>query len=189
MDAEKLMRDMLKPLLLEDNFKVIQATRAHDVEVDFTAIKEETEMTSRTTIGIEYKHYRSSVSSSDVYKLIGAASVNSFNLAILATNSRFTMESKKVAMRVEPIVIELMDIDRLKEWVSSIEIDNDINKLQIKHWRSGIRVGQSAVRDFLNVIIQEWHREYGLLLRIYQKFYLRTLYKTAYNNVLPFGLA
>lgn len=237
-DAEKLMGDILKPLLLEDNFKIIQATRARDVGVDFTAIKEETETTSKTTIGIEYKHYKSSVSSSDVYKLIGAASVNSFNRAILATNSKFTIEAKKVAMMVEPIVIELIDIDRLKEWVSNIEIENDINKLEIeeilkvvshrfaylvakdpdnlykiewrdlermiaevfegigfkveltpsskdggkdivlscnvlgksksyiieiKHWRSGIRVGQSAVRDFLNVIIQE-RRDSGLYL-------------------------
>lgn len=50
---------------LEDNFKIIQTTRARDVGMDFTAIKEETETTSRTTIGIECKHYRSSVSSSD----------------------------------------------------------------------------------------------------------------------------
>jgi restriction endonuclease Mrr len=38
--------------------------------------------------------------------------------------------------------------------------------IEIKHWRSGNRVGQSIVRDFLNVIVRE-RRQGGLFLSTY----------------------
>lgn len=55
-----------------------------------------------------------------------------------------------------------------KDVILECRID-DINKsfiVEIKHWRSGQKVGQSMVRDFTNVIINE-KREKGLMLSTY----------------------
>lgn len=237
-ESEQMIESILKPLLLEDRFKIIQEKVMHDKGFDFIAVKEKTEKTSRTTVGIEYKHYKNYVSKVQVQQLIEALHINSFNRAILVTNSKFTNAAKEAAIRLAPVAIELVDIDRLKKWILSIEVEMDINKLEIeeilklvshkfaflvaqnpenlyklewrdlermvaeifegigfdveltpsskdggkdiilscnvfgrnksyiveiKHWRSGIKVGQSAIKDFLNVIVKE-RRDSGLYL-------------------------
>lgn len=237
-ESEKKIGEILSLLLTEEGYEVNLNTTTHDKAIDFIAVKNEMNSLASTTIAIEYKHLNRIASVEHVHKLLELSLLQKYQRLILLTNTKFTDTARIALKQVDPIAIELMDINSLKIWASNIEIEKVSDKLEIdqiikitsqcfakriardpselyklewrdlermlaevfdgigfrveltpgskdggkdivlsckvfgqnktyivevKHWRSGKRVGQVAVKDFLNVIVKE-SRDSGLYL-------------------------
>lgn len=243
MEAENILMNILQPLLAEDGYELYQMLRESDRGFDFIAKRPADRNYDPQTLGIEFKYYRpqSSIGTSQVRQLIGAALLNEVDRAILLANTKFTKAARYEISRDLPLQIELVDLDALRAWVDRLRIDDeklvgevsqilkvvsrqfamliaknprileelewrDLERtvaeifdglgfrveltpsskdggkdvvlecwvqgqqqqyiVEIKHWRSRVRVGGGDVRDFLNVIVRE-DRNGGLFLSTY----------------------
>jgi HJR/Mrr/RecB family endonuclease len=232
-DAENKLIKILTPLLESDGYNLAYSGGPRDNGIDFLATKQQ------RLIGIQYKHYKSNVGASAVRELIGSALVNKLDKVILLTSSSFSTQARETASLIDPISVELLDINDLKTWTSKIEANYDesevtqvlktftqkiielINKtprtldelewrdlerviaevfngigfnvtltpaskdggkdvilecfsqgtkktfiIEIKHWRSGQKVGEKSIKDFVKIITTE-KRNAGLFLSTY----------------------
>lgn len=241
-DAERLMGEILEPLLAEDGYAILPVGNQRDLGVDFIARKANSDGQNADEIAIEYKHFRqSAIGTEAVHRVLGATLSMGLSRAMLITNSRFTYAARESLRRNTPIGIELLDLDGLRSWVGRLEempsVDFDqVNVIrrelsrklimliakhprsldeiewremerllsevfeglgfeatltpgskdggkdiilkcrvaskthtyyvEVKHWRSGQRVGSGAISDFLNVIVNE-EVDGGLYLSTY----------------------
>jgi HJR/Mrr/RecB family endonuclease len=230
-DAERIMGEILGPLLTEDGYTIEPVGHQRDIGVDFIARKRSPGESGADEIAIEYKHFRQgAVGTEAVHRVLGAAMSAGFSRAMLVTNARFTYAAREALRRSTPVGIELVDLDSLRSWVSRLEqvpsLDvSQINLIrrvfsrelialivknpryldeiewremerlltevfeglgfearltpgskdggkdivltcqvaskthmyyvEVKHWRSGQRVGAGAISEFLNVIVNE----------------------------------
>lgn len=242
-DAERLLMDILAPLLQADGYDVTPTPSTRANGLDFLATRRPLAQYQGQKLGIEFKYYRSGrpVGVEQVRALIGAALLHELDRAILLINTRFTKEAREAVLREMPFEVELVDLDSLEAWAHRLEIDEgaagiqvreilrvvsrkfaamiaenprvldelewrDIERtvaevfeglgfsatltppskdggkdvvlectikgeraefvVEIKHWRSGSKVGSGALRSFLNVILKE-SRQGGLFLSTY----------------------
>lgn len=241
-EAERLMGEILEPLLAETGYSTQSVGNQRDLGVDFIARKEHHGEQGSEEIAIEYKHFRQGTVGVDVvHRVLGAAKSMGLSRAMIVTNSRFTYAAREALRRSTPVGIELIDIDALRSWIGRIEqvpsidisqiniirrafsrklIEQIINNprsldeiewremerllsevfeglgfearltpgskdggkdiilkckvaskthtyyVEVKHWRSGQRVGAGAITDFLNIIVNE-EIEGGLFLSTY----------------------
>lgn len=236
MQFEKKMSEILIPLLKHEGYTANFSHGIGDNGVDILAEKSLVDHDKTIKLGIECKN--SNVSVRDIYTSLGMSMLDNFDRLMIVTSKKVSKETQAIIQRVEPIAIEVLDLELLKRWIGKIETESDINSLEIqeilkviskkfaslvaddpmnlyklewrdvermmaeifegigfsvqltpsskdggkdvilectlnkekctyiveiKHWRSGQRVGQQAVKDFLNVIVSE-KRESGLYL-------------------------
>lgn len=243
MDAQRLLMDVLQPLLAEDGYEVSRSPSTRDGGLDFLAQRAPTADHQRQTLGIEFRYYRPgrAVGVEQVRQLIGAAVLNELDRAILLVNTQFTKAARDAVRRDMPFEVELVDLNSLRAWADRLEVDQegfatevreilrvvsrrfamliaenprvldeiewrDIERtiaevfeglgfsatltppskdggkdvvlectvrghraeyvVEIKHWRSGSKVGGGTLRSFLNVIARE-SRQGGLFLSTY----------------------
>lgn len=234
-EAELALLKILRPLLETEGYVVSHTAEEEKVlGVDFIGMKE------NEKLGIEYKHYRNgSAGTDEVEELIHKANIVSLDRVIFLANKSFSQHTRAFANAVNPISLELLDIDGLKLWTSRVEANyeeseviqvlrsyvsklieliansskalaeiewRDIERViaevfdglgfdakltpaskdggkdvilecrakgtrksyivEIKHWRSGQRVGEGKIREFLQVITRE-KRDGGLFLSTY----------------------
>jgi restriction endonuclease Mrr len=237
-EAERVMSDILSPLLAEDDYVVRRLPAPSDDTFDLIADRSQSSQYQSNSIGVEIKHYHTPLSIRVMSYHIVAGTLEGLNRVMFVSPTGFTSRAKEIAYRYLPLQIELIDIDGLKAWIDRIGIDSDIDRLEVdqilrvisrrfaqliaenarnldklewrhlemilaevfeglgfsveltpgskdegkdiilecyvsgkkhsyivevKHWRSGKRVGQSTVKDFLNVIVRE-SRQGGLFL-------------------------
>lgn len=126
-EAEKILGDVITPLLNEEGYEVKSTSMTPDRGVDFVGSN------SQESIAIEYKHYKRPVGTEVVRGLIGASVMNNFDRALLVTNSRFTKAALNTAQVNLPFKLELIDIDSLRSWIDRIEKteDYDLNLVNI----------------------------------------------------------
>ena len=124
-EAEDNLFKILVPLLNSEGFSVNKTDERRDSGIDFVALKGEKK------IGIEYKHYRKNVGADLVRGLVGAALVNQFDKVIFLTSSAFTKGAYETAAQIDPIAVELLDINSLRKWTSRIEAD--YNQSEVTH--------------------------------------------------------
>lgn len=236
--AEKKIGNILSDLLEIDGYELSQSSAHSDKGFDFVAKSKNP--TNEDDIGIEYKHYISSVGANVINKLVGTSRIRGFSRCILLTNSNFTATARSMVLEKKPIKVDLMDISDLLHWSQRIrnrfetESDSkdievliynlstkfakiiannpdqlyklewrDIERMmaaifdglgfdvtltppskdggkdlileclvenkyksyivEIKHWKAGSRVGYKAIKEFINVVVNE-KRESGLYL-------------------------
>lgn len=170
--AESLLGEILQPLLADGGYS-IEATGARtDLGVDFLARKGRSAETDDDTIAVEYKHFRrgSSVGTSEVFRLLGAATVAGMSRAMLVTNSRFSAAARDAIRRRTPVEIELMDLDALRSWVGrlkevpSVDI-NQINIIRLRLSRAFIKLIAKSPR-YLDAI--EWREMEYLVCEVFE---------------------
>lgn len=126
-DAERLLMEVLEPLLKEDGYQVHRTPSTRDVGIDFLAHRVPTADYQGQTLGIEFKYYRSGtpVGVNQVRQLIGASTRHELDRAILLVNTEFTKAARDAVRRDMPIEIELVDLDSLCAWVNRLKVDQD----------------------------------------------------------------
>ncbi|SJZ78708.1 Restriction endonuclease [Trichlorobacter thiogenes] len=121
-EAERLMEQILTPLMHEDGYTLQSVAEQRDLGLDFIARKLVGDESSSDEIGIEYKHFRQSAVGVDVvHRVLGAAASAGLKRAMLVTNSRFTYAARETLRRNTAIGIELIDLDALRSWVGRLE--------------------------------------------------------------------
>lgn len=118
-EAELTLFNILVPLLNSEGYSLKKSDARRDDGIDFTAFKGE------KTIGIQYKHYKSSIGSNLVRGLIWTAVISELDKVILLTSSNFSKSAYQTAAQIDPIALELMDINSLKNWTAKIEANYD----------------------------------------------------------------
>ena len=138
-DAEDRIVKILIPLLENDGFKVLYKGMDRNAEgLDFIASR------GAVSLGIDFKHKRGGpITAFDIRTLIGTAMVHELDRIIMVCTSRFTVDARATAERIEPIAIELLDLDDLKRWSLDIEDDKEIAHLAIQ-----------VVKDFAKGLIE-----------------------------------
>jgi len=126
--AERSVFDILVPLFSHDGFDLEFRHGPGDNGVDFIAQNEN----SSEKFGIQFKHRRTPVTGEAVRELIGTAIINAYPRMFLFSSSGFTRSCYADAQRVDPVKIELLGIDDIKNWVSRIEVEADLNKLNFE---------------------------------------------------------
>ena len=224
------LAEILRPLFATEGFILNESSEAFDRGIDFIAVHPPKEDKSKVTVGVEYKHYSEPVSLALVHQLLGAALLYPCNRVLLISKSGFNKAALRAARVIEPIAIELLDLDAVERWIDRIgSISDDVQVkvellirtvshefavlvatdplalehlewrdlermmsrimegigfnvtltppskdggkdlilsceisdgtqtflVELKHWRSGVRVGKNAVKDFLSVMVSE----------------------------------
>lgn len=139
-EAEKILINILKPLLKIDGFDLYPVSAKSNVGIDFVATKQ------NESIGIQYKHYRNIVTADVVRALIGAAVYNQFDRVVLLTSSNFSTQAYHMASQIAPISIELIDINSLKKWTSKIEANYDDSAV--------FKVVKTFIEDLIALLIK-----------------------------------
>ena len=127
MDAERLLMEVLDPLLAEDGYEVNRTPSARDGGIDFLANRPPTSSYQGQTIGIEFKYYRTGrpVGVNEVRGLIGAALLHELDRAILLVNTQFTKAARDAVRREMPFEVELIDLDSLCAWADRLTVDQE----------------------------------------------------------------
>lgn len=234
-EFEKKISEILIPLLEYEDYRADFIHGPNDRGTDIIALKELKEQNSTLKLGVVCK--TTFVSVKDIHATYGMSMLNNFDRFMIITNNKISKDAQATIQQIKPS-IEIMDLERLKEWIGKIETESDINKLEIqdilkavskrfaamvaedptnlyklewrdlermiaeifdgigfkvqltpsskdggkdiilecivdgkefsyiieiKHWRSGQKVGKDAIKDFLNIIVTE-KRKSGLYL-------------------------
>jgi restriction system protein len=127
MDAERLLMEVLDPLLAEDGYEVHRTPSVRDGGIDFLANRPATPSYQGQTLGIEFKYYQSGrpVGVSEVRGLIGAAMLHELDRAILLVNTQFTKAARDAVRREMPFEVELVDLDSLCAWADRLTVDQE----------------------------------------------------------------
>lgn len=172
LDAESLLGEILQPLLADGGYSIEATGTRRDLGVDFLAKKGTSAETDDDTIAVEYKHFRrgSSVGTSEVFRLLGAATVAGMSRAMLVTNSRFSAAARDAIRRCTPVEIELMNLDALRSWVGRLEevpsVDIDqINIIRLRLSREFIKLIAKSPR-YLDAI--EWREMEYLVCEVFE---------------------
>jgi len=72
------------------------------------------------SIGVVLKRTTRPVGVSDVRQLIGTAVLRRTSRCLLVSPSGFTKEAREIAERFDPLSIELLDLERLRNWITSL---------------------------------------------------------------------
>lgn len=168
--AERIMKNILVPLLGEAGYKVEAVDSQRDIGIDFIARKEASSELDLEEIAIEYKHFRQSAIGADVvHRVLGAATSAGLSRAMLVTNSRFTFAAREALRRRAPVGIELVDIDALRSWVSRLEQIPSVHVSEINVIRRELsrKFIENIVKDpsFLDGI--EWREMERLLTQVF----------------------
>lgn len=126
-DAERLLGEILEPLLAEDGY-MITAVGPRDLGVDFIAKRS----LDSEEIAIEYRHFRKGAIGVDaVHRVLGATMSMGLKRAMLVTNTRFTYAARESLRRNTPVGIDLIDIDALRSWVGRLDQVPSLDVAQI----------------------------------------------------------
>ena len=128
-EFEKLIFDIIMPLLGNDGYDLFLQSASKNNGMDFIAQNKN----SGKKIGIEYKHRSRAVDLNSISRAIVTAITQSFDKIMLITNSEFTLQCYNTINRVEPIDIELLNLDNIKTWVSKIEVESNLDKLDYEN--------------------------------------------------------
>ena len=246
-EAVAVLARVLEPLLALERFTVSDAEPGRDEGVDLVARRSEAEGADAEYLGIQYKHHGLGrpIEIDAVHQIVGAQTSGPYDRLMLIGRFGFTPSAIELAHRVDPVSIELLDLNGIERWIARIEagepphahpnrhsahqiqllimsVSHEFAKLvarepstldhlewrdlermmarvmealgfdvtltppskdggkdlilncratrglesfivELKHWRSGKRVGKAAVSDFFEVIVSE-ERSGGLFL-------------------------
>ena len=171
-DAEKLLMEVLSPLLGEDGYEVTHTGDTKpDRGVDFVARRPEKDGFLSDSIAIEYKHYKAAAVGVDtVHRILGASISAGFNRAMVVTNSRFTYAARETIRRKAPVQVELVDPDSLRAWVARIEgvekIDLDLVNVMRKDLSQKLARLMAQNPDYLEEI--EWRELERVLAEVFE---------------------
>jgi restriction system protein len=225
--AKELLAEILSPLFAREGLTLSKASHL----VDFVAMYPSMPGKLPTTVAVEYKHYSEDRVDMDVVRrLYGLALLRPYDRVLLISRTGFTRLALEEARMVEPVAIELLDLDAVESWAVRVAAPSDstsarvillirtvshefavlvardpfalehlewrdlermmarvmegigfdvvltppskdggkdlilsckvrdgerIYIVELKHWRSGVRVGKKAVKDFLSVMVSE----------------------------------
>lgn len=225
---------IISTLLSNDGYQTILNPDADVRNIDFLCYR----YNPAERIGVSVKRHKHKIDQSQVLERISFAYNFPYNRMLIIGVEGFTSDSYELVNSFEPLGVELLDLNDLKNWVSRIEVETQLEKLdyeniikivskiyierivddpnfllnlewrefektmaeifeglafkvkltppskdggkdlilemtksgtsityivEIKHWRSIQKVGQSSVKDFVNIIFNE-KREKGMFL-------------------------
>jgi HJR/Mrr/RecB family endonuclease len=150
-EPERLMMEILVPLLCEDGYTTTKIFEARHAGFDFIAEKPANQFSGSCSIGIEQKHYHrdSSVGVDVVTQVLNSATPLGIDRVILVVNTQFTQAACELARREAPVRVELLDINALKAWASRIEENSEVN------WSEVELILQDVSRAFAHLVAKD----------------------------------
>ena len=115
---------ILSNLFSSDGYQSIINPRAdkENIGIDFLCTKEK----STEKVGISFKRKKSKVDVEQIRYLISIAYNFPYNRVFMVNVGGYTPECYKLINMVEPVSIDLLDLDDIKNWVSRIEVESDL---------------------------------------------------------------
>lgn len=171
MEAERLLKDVLEPLLKEDGYVLKEQVRIADHGFDFIAEKESESSLSSESIGIEYKHYKNPVQANAVNQVLGSSIVAGLGRAMLVTNSRFSSNARSSLKRKLPLKLELMDLDALLSWIARVEEKEkiDLDTITIIRRAFSQELIKRIARNSNSLQVIEWRELEYVLAEVFEK--------------------
>lgn len=130
--AESLMLDILQHLLKNDGFIVDKLPGYRDEPFDYIARKKDMEASrNKIDIAIEYKHSKNRIGMKTIEKILQTGTDQGYDRIMVVTNNYFAKSVRDGFHYSEPLRVELIDIEKLKEWWSRLKIDTNIDLKEI----------------------------------------------------------
>jgi restriction system protein len=152
-DPEQDLYMILSTLFENDGYILDVVMSERHGSVDYLAMRKG----SHELIGIEVKPdaRRAAIG---IRQLVRAAEAHDFEKAILISLSGFSSMSAYQARNQQPVRIQLLDINGIKTWVSKIEVERDLNKLNIEQILklSSQRFAEEIVKNPGELMTLEW---------------------------------
>jgi restriction system protein len=117
--AERLLLDVIEPLLEADGYDVRPTGGGADRGIDFLAQAKHA-AAPHQRIGIQYKHLNRPTGVSAVQQVISAAILQNLDKMILLSRSGFSRSARTVLDRHLPTTVELVDIPLLRAWATRL---------------------------------------------------------------------
>ncbi|TCC99537.1 restriction endonuclease [Pedobacter hiemivivus] len=164
-DPEQDLYMILSTLFANDGYMLDLVMSERHSNVDYLAMRRG----SHELIGVEVKA-DARKAEDGIQQLIRAAEDHNFEKAILISLSGFSPMSTLQARNQQPINIQLLDINGIKTWVSKIEIEQDINKLNIEQILklSCQRFAEEIVKNPGELMSLEWRDIERLIAELFE---------------------
>ncbi|TAX46683.1 restriction endonuclease (plasmid) [Rhizobium leguminosarum] len=121
-EAERILGDILTPILRVEGFAVQHTPLTRDSGLDFVGVRGDPALGSAERLGVEAKFYRrgQKVSIEQVRALIGAGLAKGMGRVILVSNCPFTKGATATIERDLPLTVELKALDDLRSWLELV---------------------------------------------------------------------
>lgn len=116
---------IISSLLANDGYDTIFTPQTDDTKFDFLCTKK----SPSERIGVSLKRKSGKTDISHVLERISMAYNYPFNRILIVSTGGFTNDCYKIINNVEPVNVELFDLDAIKNWVSRIETESDLQLL------------------------------------------------------------
>jgi hypothetical protein len=126
--AKKKLFEIISPLFIEAGYKLDFYKESMSNEIDFIAYG----VNNSREIGLKYQHNRiNQVEERLVNHLAMSGIFCNMDHMVLISNAEFSLSGIESANK-SPILLELLDINSLKTWISRIEVENNIGKVEVE---------------------------------------------------------
>ncbi|MCL9806655.1 restriction endonuclease [Flavobacterium amniphilum] len=116
--------DILSALLSKDNYQTILNPSTDRSKFDFLCVKNN----PAERIGVSFQN-SSLTLVPQVLERISVAYNYPYNRLIIANPNGFSSECYSLVNNIDPVNVELLNLDGIKNWVSRIEVESDLNLL------------------------------------------------------------
>jgi len=120
---------IISTLLSNDGYQTILTPSTGNNGLDLLCTK----IKPAERIGVSVKLHKHKIESSEVLERISVAYNFPYNRMIIFGNEGFTSESYSLIKQYEPINVELLNLDDIKNWVSRIEVETILEKLEYEN--------------------------------------------------------
>src|SRR5439155_10546110 len=133
-EAVAVLARVLEPLLALERFTVSDAEPGRDEGVDLVARRSEAEGADAEYLGIQYKHHGLGrpIEIDAVHQIVGAQTSGPYDRLMLIARFGFTPSGIELAHRVDPVSIELLDLNGIEGWIARIEAGEPPHAHQIQ---------------------------------------------------------
>lgn len=115
--AERMLLDLLRPLLEAEGYAVEATVPGRDHGIDFLATCNDQERGLPSRVGIQYKHFQTPLGTADVQQVVGASITNDLDRMLLLSRSGFSNTARGILERALPTAVELIDLEFLRAWI------------------------------------------------------------------------
>src|SRR5689334_19367741 len=127
-DLKWFFHDVLKSLMAKDGYDTIIEPRTSRLGFDYICQKR-----TGGIIAISFEHNETKITTEHILYLISTVHGFPFNRGLFIGLGGFTSDCYQIVKDFEPACVELLDLNDIKNWVSRIEVETDLSKLEYEN--------------------------------------------------------